>query len=199
MYSIYNEQRYRRKKQMFRIVVGIQTMLFHPILNIIWLAFAIGVRFFVMGVKWIVTYMEVYPLLAPAFKWCMGVIAFLFPILCAVAILQILGFLVAVQDEADLSIVFEERKEIKCQPPILIYKRRNRKSGVTKRIFSTVIPLECWQRKQEEICDRLNCHLVGKEGITYGGRNNDNGNRIVIETAKGRKIKGRGVLYDDDF
>lgn len=199
MYSIYNEQRYRRKKQMFRIAVGIQMMIFHPVLNIIWLAFAIGVRFFVMGVKWIVTHIEVYPLLIPVFKWCMGVITLFCPILCAVAILQFIGYLVAVKDEADLSIVFEERKEIKSQPPILMYKRRDRKSGVTKRIFSTVIPLESWQKKQEEICDRMNCHLVGTKGITYGGRNNDNGNRIVIESAKGRKMKGRGVLYDDDF
>lgn len=198
MYSIYNEKRYRRKRQMFRIAVGIQMMIFHPILNIIWFAFSIGVRFFVMGVKWIVTNMEFYPLLVPVFRRCMGLITILFPIICAIAILQLIGYLVAVKDEANLSIVFQERNEIKSQPPILVYKRRS-KRGTVKRVFDTVIPLECWLKKREELCDRLNCHLVGTEGITYGGRNNDNGNRIVIESAKGRKIKGRGVLYDDTF
>ena len=43
-------------------------------------------------------------------------------------------------------------------PPILIYKKKNRKNGVTKREFYTTIPMERWQENTDSICDVMDIH-----------------------------------------
>ena len=79
-----------------------------------------------------------------------------------------IGFLFAIRDEADIEIVFGDKRDVKNQPPILISKKKDRKSGVIKREFYTTLPMERWQEKKETICDRLDVHLIGD--ISYGGR-----------------------------
>ena len=41
----YNEQRYNRKKQKYRFLLGVQQLSNYPILNLIWVIFAIGIIF----------------------------------------------------------------------------------------------------------------------------------------------------------
>lgn len=101
------------------------------------------------------------------------------------------------KDEADLSIVFCNKRNAKSQSPILKHKKRDKKSGVIKREFYTTTPMEQWKEKKEAICDRMDIHLIGD--ITYGGRKKNKGNHIYFESAKGRKPIERGVLYDDTF
>ena len=193
----FNEQRHNRKKQKYRLLLGIQQLWNYPILNLIWLLFGIVVVFLVIAEKEYIANVEVVPVFESIFSACMTAIMIIFPIICAIGIVQFIGFCFAIKDEADMELVFGDKRDVKNQPPILISKKKDRKSGVIKREFYTTIPMERWQEKKEAICDRLDVHLIGD--ITYGGRKKDKGNHIYFESAKGRNPKERGVLYDDTF
>ena len=193
----YNNMRHNRQKQWCRLILGLQQLIIHPTVNLIWLFFAGGVVALVIAEKRLVANFDVYPLLENIFKICMDTIVIIFLVICAIALVQLIGFITAIRDEADMSIVFGDRRDVKNYPPILKYKKTDRKSGVTKREFYTAIPMERWQERKEAICDRMDIHLIGD--ITYGGRNKNKGNHIYFESAKGRKPKERGVLYDDTF
>lgn len=193
----FNVQRHNRKKQQYRFALGIQQLCNYPILNLIWILFAVGVIFLVMAERKYIANMDVYPMFESLFSASMTAVIFIFPILCVIGIIQVIGFLFAIRDEADMELVFGDKRDVKNQPPMLISKKRDRKSGVIKREFYTTIPMERWQEKKEAICDRLDVHLIGD--ITYGGRKKNKGNHIYFESAKGRKPKERGVLYDDTF
>lgn len=193
----FNEQRHNRKKQQYRFTLGIQQLYNYPILNLVWLLFVVGVIFLVMAERKYIANMDVYPMFESIFSACMTSVIIIFPIICAIGIVQLIGFLFAIRDEADMELVFGDKRDVKNQPPILISKKKDRKSGVIKREFYTTIPMDRWQEKKEAICDRMDIHIIGD--ITYGGRHRNIGNRIIIESAKGRKFKDRGALYDDSF
>lgn len=193
----FNEQRHNRKKQQYRFTLGIQQLWNHPILNLIWLLFAVGVVFLVIAEKKYIANMEVYPMFESMFSACITAVTIVFPCVCAIGIVQLIGYLFAIRDEADMELVFGDKRDVRNQPPLLISKKKDRKSGVIKRTFYTTIPMERWQEKKDAICDRLDVHLIGD--ITYGGKNKNKGNHIYFESANGRKPKERGVLYDDTF
>ena len=193
----YNIKRYNRKKQRYRLKLGIQQLLNYPVLNIIWILFGFGVMILAVVVKKISTNLEIHSGLSQIFEGCMKVFMILFPIICAVGLIQMIGNIFARQDEADLELVFGDKRNVKNQPPILIFKKKDKKSGVIKREFYTTISMERWQKMKDAICDRMDIHLIGD--ITYGGRKKNRGNHIYFESAKGRKPMERGVLYDDTF
>lgn len=193
----YNNMRHNRQKQWCRFLLGFQQFIYHPIINLIWIIYAVGVIALVFAEKKLDAYYDANPLFEKVFESCMGIIVVIVPVICAIGLVQFIGFITAIKDEADMSIVFGDKRDVKNQPPILRYKRTDRKSGVTKREFYTTIPMGRWQEKKEAICDRLNIHIIGD--IIYGGKHRNIGNRIIIESAKGRKSKDRGILYDDEF
>ena len=193
----FNKQRHNRKKQQYRFTLGIQQLWNYPLLNLIWGLFAGGVVFLVMAKNKYIASVELYPMFETIFTVCVTVIIIIFPIICAVGIVQLIGFLFAIRDEADIEIVFGDKRDVKNQPPILYYKKRDRKSGVTKREFHTTIPMERWKEKKDAICDRLDIHLIGD--ITYGGKKHNKGNHICFESAEGRITAEREIMYDDEF
>lgn len=193
----FNDQRYNRKKQLYRFTLGVQQLWNYPLLNLVWILFAGGIIALLIARSKLISLYDANPLLNKLFEVCMNVMAIAFPVICAIGLIQLVGFITAIRDEADMSIVFGDKRDVKNQPPILRYKKIDRKSGVTKREFYSAIPMERWQEKKESICDRMDIHIIGD--ITYGGRHRNIGNRIIIESAKGRKSKDRGALYDDTF
>lgn len=54
----FNEQRHNRKKQEHRFILGIQQLWNYPLLNLIWLLFAVGVVFLVIVEKKYIANME---------------------------------------------------------------------------------------------------------------------------------------------
>lgn len=193
----YNKERYNRKKQLYRLVLGIQQLLNYPIINLVWILFAIAVICFLRWEQFWVSSFEIPDLLDRVFNGCMKFLEVFFTMMCAVGIIQFVGYITAMKDEADLCIVFSDKRNAKSQPPILKWKKRDKKTGVIKREFYTTIPMEQWQERKEAICDRLDIHLIGD--ITYGGKRKNKGNYIYFESAKGRKTMERGTLYDDTF
>ena len=138
----FNERRYNRKKQECRFRLGIQQFWNYPIINLLWILFAGGVVLMVITEKRFVTNMEIYPLFKSVFSACMTIMLVIFPVICAIGLIQFVGFCFAIRDEADMEIVFGDKRDVKNQPPIPYYKKRDRKSGVTKREFYTTIPME---------------------------------------------------------
>lgn len=193
----FNEQRHNRKKQQYRFTLGIQQLRNYPMLNLIWLLFGVGVVFLVRAEEKYIANKEVHPMFESIFSACMTTIIIILPIIFAIGLIQFIGFCFAIKDEADMELVFGDKREVKNQSPLLISKKKDKKSGVIKRTFYTTISMERWQEKKDAICDRLDVHLIGD--ITYGGKNKNKGNYICFESAKGRKPKERGVLYDDTF
>ena len=193
----YNKERHNRKKQLYRLVLGVQQFLNYPIINLVWILFVIGVICFVKWEQFLISSFEIPVLLDGVFKGCMKFLEVFFLFICVVGIIQFVGYITAMKDEADLSIVFCNKRNAKSQSPILKHKKRDKKSGVIKREFYTTTPMEQWKEKKEAICDRMDIHLIGD--ITYGGRKKNKGNHIYFESAKGRKPIERGVLYDDTF
>ena len=193
----YNENRYNRNLQWYRFIFGLQQMTVHPMVNILWIIFAAGVVLLVWGEKQFVSRIEAISIIVPIFQWCMKAIVIIFPIICAIGLCQFVGYMFAKNDEADMCLVFGSKRDIKNQPPILIYKKKDRKSGVTKREFYTSIPMERWKENKDAICDRLDVHLIGN--ITYGGKKHNKGNHICFKSAEGRKPEDRGDMYDDEF
>lgn len=193
----YNLNRYSRLKQSYRFKLGIQQLIIHPLLNLIWLLFGVGTVLVIVVKDKLVNCIEVYPMLKPVFEVCMEILVIIFPLLCAIGIVQVIGYCTAIKDEADMRLVFGDKRDIMNQSPILIYKKNIRKKGVIIREFYTAIPMVRWQEKKDAIADRLDIHILGE--MEYGGRNNNIGNHIIIKSAKGRKNMERGVIYDDTF
>lgn len=193
----YNEQRYSKKKQECRFRLGIQQFLNYPILNLLWVLLTGGVVLMVIAEKRFVANVEVYPLFETIFSACMTIMLVIFPVICAIGLIQLVGYCFAIRDEADMEIVFGDKCGVKNQPPLLFYKKKDRRSGVTKRVFYTSIPMEEWREKKDAICDRLDIHLIGD--IMYGGKKHDKGNQICFESAEGRITAEREIMYDDEF
>lgn len=191
----YNLCRYNRLKQFYRFYLGLQQLKCYPWLNIIWLIFGGVSVLFVRAVRRLVEMFDIYPVFAPIFQSCMQFIIIIFPILCGIGVVQLIGHFISSKDEADMKLVFGNKTGTKVEYPILIYKKIIRKKAVTIREFYTSIPMAIWQEKKEAISDRLNIRIIGD--LEYGGKHNNKGNHIIIKSAKGRKGIKRGVLYDD--
>lgn len=86
----FNEQRHNRKKQQYRFTLGIQQLWNYPFLNFIWLLFAVGVVFLVIAKNKYIANINVYPMLEGVFFACITAIVIIFPILCAIGIIQLM-------------------------------------------------------------------------------------------------------------
>lgn len=156
----FNEERHNRRLQLYRFALGMQQFWSHPILNIVWLLVLCGMAVMkrIMD-KWSVG-IDTNSILADIYSVSMTIISIIIPMLCIIGMIQFVGFCFAIKDEADMEHVFGDKRDVKNQPPILISKKKDRKSGVIKREFYTTIPMERWQEKKEAICDRMDVHLI---------------------------------------
>ena len=190
----YNQKRYNRKKQWYRIRLGGEQFFQYPVLNLIWTLFIIGIIFLAMGEKMMMASFDMAPFLEPVFTGCMRFLLIFFPIICAVGVLQFIGGMVARKDEGNIRLVFGGGKDAEWQVPILISKKLKRKNVVVREFYTTM-PMERWRDKREAIEDIFNVSIVGE--IEYGGKYD--GNKIRLSTVHGRKIIRKDVLYDDVF
>ena len=190
----YNQNRYNRRKQWYRFKLGIQQAINYPLINLIWVLFMVGIYFLILGRNVALNSFDVPPMLEPVYRWCLLLFIIIFPILLFIGILQGIGEVTARRDEADVFRIFSDRRDVKNEAPILIYKRKIKNKDVIIREFYTTIPMERWQDRKEAISDIMNIHIIGD--IEYS---NHNGNKIIIKSAKGRISSERGVLYDDTF
>lgn len=180
--------------QWYRFKLGIQQLCNYPVLNLMWIIFIVAMFFLIKLEKILLTNFDVPLLLEPVFNGCMTLFIIIFPIFLMIGLLQGIGELTARRDEADIFRVFGNKKDLKNEAPILIYKKKIKGKQVIVREFYTIIPMERWKQNKEAISDIMNIHIVGE--LEYS---NHNGNKIIIKSAKGRETSERGTLYDDTF
>lgn len=180
---------------MYRTTFGLQQMCSHPLINLLWIVYLAGIFLLFFGVKWFESIIEAPTMMLLILHWCLIAIKIIFPVLCAFGVCQFIGYLYAKDDEADMRLIFGNKRDIRNQPPILIYKKKS--SGITTRTFYTSIPMTVWKDNKEAICDRLDIHLIGD--ISYGGKNQNKGNLIRFKSANGRTQTDRGEMYDEEF
>ena len=192
-----NHERFNRKRRWYRFKFGIQQMFYNPFINIIWVIFIIGAILLQQIMMKIVDNYNGPYILGKIFVWSIVTLLVLFLFVIAVSLCQLVGYLYAKNDEADMSLVFSENKDNMNYPPILISKRKDKASGVIIREFYTSISMKQWRDNKEAICDRMNVHIIGD--FNYGGKCNNTGNRILFSSLKGRFQEDRGALYDEQF
>lgn len=140
------------------------------------------------------TVFDIPMIILPVYAVTVKALGVMIPLILARGLIDAIGTLTARKDEALIQMVFKEQ-ELRNGSPILIYKRKDKKTGVTIREWYSPIPMNLWVERQEVIADAMNIHFV--QNFRYGGRSN--GNRFVMYSAEGREATSRGVLYDDDF
>lgn len=190
----YLSKRYRRIKRSLRMGLGIQQLIFKPYLNAL---LAVALFFFIFFWKNKANlYANAPKFIFPLWRGIVhifGVSAFIFLL---VFIIYMIGELTARFDESNLIIAFSEN-DLRNGCPILMKKKQDKETGVTVREFYSNTPFKRWVDSKDEIADSMDVHFVTPD-IEYGGKNKDNGKRIVLYTARGRKPTERGVLYDEE-
>lgn len=192
----YNTEMNIRKKGLYRMRLGASYFKEIPLLNCIWIFWVVEIVLLEIWKNKMLEEFTVIEFMLPILSICLIGIEIILPVFTIIAILKGIGELVARKEEADLIFVFKGL-DIRGREPILVRKKKIKKKGITIREYYSKIPMEVWQERKETIADVMNVTFV--EDITYGGKGNRNGNRIVMKTVKGRKPADRGVLYDDTF
>ncbi len=192
----YNKRRYNRKKKFYRLKLGCSQLITYPLLFSIFAIIVIATAFLMIKKDTLLAYLNIPKTIYFFLNYCVVFLIITTAVLVAVATLIGIGGLVARRDERTLALAFD-KKDLRNGCPILIYKKHIKKKGVIVREFYTTIPMEKWIDKKEAIADVMNIHFL--TDFEYGGKTNNNGNKIILKSAKGRKNKDRGILYDESF
>lgn len=190
----YIQKKLSRKKNIYRCKLGMTQMIHFPLLNILLLPIIILTVIIWINIDYAFKAFDVPEIILPIYTVTIRVFGVLIPLLLVCGLINVIGFITSRKDEALVQMAFRE-KELRNGSPILMYKRKDRRTGVTTREWYSPIPMKLWVERQEEIADAMNIHFVQK--FMYGGKSN--GNRIVMCSAEGREATARGVLYDEEF
>ena len=190
----YLKEKYNRMRTWSRIRLGVQQLIQRPYWNLL-IFLALG-SFPVLKriANQMLLHMPVSEKLLPVFEIAMRMINVIVPILLVFYIIQTIGEKTAEKEEANIISAFIHVK-VMNQPPILWSKKTDRRTGVTVREFYTNQPMYIWKEKMEDIEDAFSGRLVGKK-LEYGGKNHEDGKKIIMHMAKGRQGKDRGIMYE---
>lgn len=190
----YIQNRYNRMRNWGHWGLAVSQMKQRPLLLILAILIIVLTVIIWEKMDFTFTVFDVPNMILPAYTVAVKVLGVIIPFFLLLGLVDVIGTLTARKDEALIQMAFKE-KELRNGSPILIYKRKDKKTGVTVREWYSPIPMNLWVERQEEIADAMNIHFV--QNFRYGGKSN--GNRIVMYSVEGREATSRGVLYDDDF
>lgn len=125
--SLYNINRYNRKKEWFRIRLGVEQLFVYPVLNIIWLFLGMGIYILIVGFQKVIDYIAIPQILQFIFVICVKILIALITILCVLEILHLIGEVTAKKDEGDMALIFDDIKNMDYRMPILISKKRRKR------------------------------------------------------------------------
>ena len=195
MSNIYLQSRQNRKRNTCHWRLALLVMIQNPLLCIFVLPIVILAFFIWLKMDWVIKAFNVPQIILPAYTISVRLLGILIPLILVWGLLDIIGTLSARKDEANIQMAFKEG-ELRNGSPILMYKRKDKKTGITVREWYSLIPMKLWVERQEEIADAMNIHFTEK--FRYGG--NSNGNRIVMCSAKGRgTLIKESPIYDKDL
>lgn len=195
-----NEYMKRKRKQiklLLRLYLGVQQLRYHPLKSLV-----LVVLIMLYGVVWkikpyIYTIVDVPQMFVSVFDFAISFVLIVACSLCVLAYIEKVGEVSARRDEACLIMAFKPQ-DLRNGHPILFSKRKIKNSEVIVREFYSNIGMQRWCDLKGEIEDSLNVCLIAPY-CEYGGKEKNKGNRIVLYAVPNRKLKDRGILYEDVF
>ncbi len=196
MNNDYLQQKYMQKLRWYHFKLGFRQFIVCPALLILFIPVIILTAFIWLNMDSAIATVDMPQLFEQFWSIMCKFFGVFIPALLSIGIISGVGSLVARKDESLIQSMFAVT-ELRKGNPILIFKGKDKRRGYITREFYTLIPFEEWKKKQDAICDAFNEHIIGE--LHHGGKHNDNSNRIIIVTAKGRIAKDKGNIYDDDI
>lgn len=191
----YIQQEWNRKKNFCHWKLGIMQMIQFPLLNILLLPIIILTVLIWVKMDYAFTAFAVPKIILPIYSVIIKAFGVLIPLLLIWGLIDAIGSLFARKDEARIQRAFEER-ERRNGDPILMYKRKDKRTGAFIRKWYSPIPLKIWLEQQDGIEHHMEEHLI-KE-LDYDDKAHDN--RILMFSKKGRKIVEEDKpVYDKDL
>lgn len=188
-----NKQNRKRNTCHWRLAIG--QIRQYPLLLIFTIPIIIMAVIIWSKIDFVITVFNVPKIILPVYIIAIQLIGVLIPLLLVWGLIDIIGTLTARKDEANIQMAFME-KELRNGSPILMYKRKDKKTGVTVREWYSPIPMKLWIERQDEIADAMSIHFI--ETFKYGGKSK--GNRIVMRSAEGREfLKAQNPVYDKEL
>lgn len=195
--DVYLQAKRNRTRLYFRLRLGLGQLVSRPY-NIIIPLLLLFLFLELWKYKWTLFPFEAVPVpLQPIYQCTISVGVVLIPIVFLIGFLEFLGNMTARCDEGNLIIAFTV-KDLRNGHPLLISRKKITGTDITIREFFSNIPMNIWVDRKEELADQMNVHFV-EPCIEYGGKKKDNGKRIRLYTAPGRKRLERGDLYDSEL
>ena len=182
------------QKHYFRFVLAIQQLISRPYLNLFPLVVLVG--FYQFWIQKSDFYVNAPKLIRPLWRGIVEIGGTALFIILIILTVYCIGAVTAQRDEYNLALAFTGQ-DLRNGCPFMTKKSKDRKTGVTTRVFYSQIPMERWRKCKEAIGDSMNLHFI-KPDLDYGGKNKDNGKWIVMYSKKGRKPPERGILYDEE-
>jgi len=187
--SVYNENKLRRKKNIYRIRLGFLILLNNPMLNVVWIPVILMIIIFDNLKNIYISSLNVPKILSSVLYISEKILTFLIPAILVFTVIYVIGEFLAKSDENNLLLAFDE-KDLKKGNPILISKKKMNNKKVVLREFYTNIPLNKWNEKKEDIAHIMDITIIGN--IQYSKKN-----LIQFKSVIGRTPKESVDLYDD--
>ena len=195
MNNKYSQSRQNRKRNTCHWRLALLVMIQNPLLFIFVLPIVVLAIFIWLKMDLVIMAFNVPEIMIPMYINIVRLLGVLIPLLLVWGLIDVIGTLTARKDEVNIQMAFKEG-ELRNGSPILMYKRKDKKTGVTVREWYSHIPMKLWVERQEEIADAMNIHFTEK--FRYGGKSD--GNRIVMCSAKGRgTLVKESPIYDKDL
>ena len=191
----YVQNKWNRKRNTCHWKLAISRMLQSPLLFIFVLPIVVLAIFIWLKMELVIMAFNVPEIILPVYTISVRLIGVLIPLLLVWGLIDVIGTLTARKDEANIQMAFKEG-ELRNGSPILMYKRKDKKTGITVREWYTHIPMKLWVERQEDIEEAINISFTEK--LRYGG--NSDSNRIVMYSKKGRgTLINDSPIYDKDL
>lgn len=187
--SVYNENKLRRKKNIYRIRLGFLILLNNPMLNVVWIPVILMIIIFDNLKNIYISSLNVPKILSSVLYISEKILTFLIPAILVFTVIYVIGEFLAKSDENNLLLAFDE-KDLKKGNPILISKKKMNNKKVVLREFYTNIPLNKWNEKKEDIAHIMDITIIGN--IQYSKKN-----LIQFKSVIGRTPKESVDIYDD--
>lgn len=186
-----NNYEFNRKRNMYRVVLGIEQIVLKPFLITLLLPFPI--LFFIV---WVNRFLLVSSLnIAEAFYdfnvLVISILCVVLSVIFVIGIISLIGEIVAKKHERTITDAFE-KNDLRMGEPILISKKRDKNNRITTFVFYTKIPIDIWMERKIYIQSALKGRLI--ENCSYYRKNM---HKIVVKVSDDIEMQKRKNCYDE--
>lgn len=183
------QERWNRKKHLYHSCLGISRMMHKPLLNLLFLPIILLTVFVWSRMDLAFTFFNVPKVIMPIYSFVVKTIGVLIPIILVWTIIYCIGSLTARKDEILIRMAYMD-KELRNGSPILVFKHKDKQTGVTIREWYSPLPMKLWVERQNEISDALNINIIE---LKYAGNKRD---KIYLKSKKG-KFNNQKILDNE--